>query len=163
FLFSADALQWVATLEQPGAVCERVNTYTSRVQAPAHEFGKLSAKDTLNAQFMLDVMRRDANNPFLRQSNTPAMPFIAGANPIDNTIVSKFVLFTQTQRFLIKQWARGKATDNPRPALPPGEAIDRGVLSNCAGGAFCPGIEAGWIFRNPALFSSPFRIKRKRV
>jgi L-lysine 6-oxidase len=160
-LQSADTLQWVATLEQPGAQGERVNTYTSRVQAPAHEFGKLSAKDTLNAQFMLAAMRSDANDPFLRQSNSPAMPFVAGDNPIDNTIVSKFVLFTETQRFLIEQWARGKATDTPRPPLPPGEALDRGVLENCAGGAFCPGIEGGWIFRNPALFSAPFRIKRK--
>jgi L-lysine 6-oxidase len=162
-LLSADTLQWVATLEQPGAYAERVNTYTSRVQAPAHEFGKLSAKDTLNAQFMLAVTRRDANNPFLRQSNTPAMPFVAGDNPIDNTIVSKFLLFTQTQRFMIEQWARGKATDAKRPPLPPGQAIDRGVLQNCAGGAFCPGIEGGWIFRNPALFSAPFRIDRKPV
>jgi hypothetical protein len=162
-LASADTMQWVATLEQPGAEAERVNTYTSRVQAPAHAFGKLSAASTLNAQFMLELMRSDANDPFLRQSITPAMPFCAGDNPIENTIVSKFLLFTPTQRFLIEQWARGKATDASRPALPPGEAIDRGVLQNCAGGAFCPGIEGGWIFRNPALYSAPFRIKRKPV
>ena len=162
-LFSADTLQWVATLEQPGTEAERVNTYTSRVQAPAHSFGQLTAKDTLNAQFMLAVLRRDANDPFTRQSNTPAMPFCAGDNPIDNTIVSKFLLFTPTQRFLIEQWARGKATDTQRPALPPGDAIDRGVLQNCAGGAFCPGIEGGWIFRNPNLFYAPFRIERKPV
>lgn len=162
-LYSASTMQWVATLEQPGAEAERVNTYTSRVQMQAHAFGQLSAASTLNAQFMLVISRQDANDPFTRQSNTPAMPFCAGDNPIDNTIVSKFLLFTQTQRFLLEQWARGKATDTSRPPLPPGDAIDRGVLQNCAGGAFCPGIEGGWIFRNPALFWAPFRIKRKVV
>ncbi len=161
-LVSADTLQWVATLEQP-AQGEGNVTYTSRAQASAHAFGKLSAADTLNAQFMLDVLRRTANTPFTRQSTTPAMPFGAGDNPIDNTLVSKFLLFTPTQRFFVEQWAAGKASDAKRPPLPPGDALDRGVLQNCAGGAFCPGIEGGWIFRNPELYSAPFRIKRKRV
>jgi hypothetical protein len=39
------------------------------------------------------------------------------------------------------------------------EGIDRAALESCAGGAFCPGIECGWMMRNPNLFKEPFRLK----
>jgi hypothetical protein len=38
-------------------------------------------------------------------------------------------------------------------------ALDRGVLGNALGGAFCPGAEACWIMRNPAIYSAPYRIQ----
>jgi hypothetical protein len=36
--------------------------------------------------------------------------------------------------------------------------LDRAALENCVGGAFFPGIEAGWLIRNPKLYGGPFRI-----
>ena len=50
-----------------------------------------------------------------------------------------------------------------RPAIPSGitaEGMDQAALVNCVGGAFYPGIEAGWLSRNPGVYSEPFRIKR---
>lgn len=40
-----------------------------------------------------------------------------------------------------------------------GADLDRGVLSNLLGGAFCPGGEVGWAMRNPAVFLEPYRLK----
>ena len=40
-----------------------------------------------------------------------------------------------------------------------GGDLDRGVLSNVVGGAFCPGGEVGWVMRNPSIYHAPYRIK----
>jgi hypothetical protein len=40
--------------------------------------------------------------------------------------------------------------------------LDRGILSNVLGGAFCPGGELSWVMRNPAIFWTPYRIKADR-
>jgi hypothetical protein len=40
-----------------------------------------------------------------------------------------------------------------------GAALDRGALAAGLGGAFCPGGEASWIMRNPAIYSAPYRIR----
>ena len=77
---------------------------------------------------------------------------------------NKFLRLTDTQLFMLKQWANGyfinenseDFQDNQTKSKPrKGEEIDRGVLSNALGGAFCPGAETCWIIRNPAIFSSP--------
>jgi hypothetical protein len=94
-----------------------------------------------------------------------AMPLLCGDNPLSNDVPSKFLRLTDTTLFLIHQWAIGKfinekMEDIQPPALPPGIALDRGVLGNALGGAFCPGGEASWIMRNPAIYSSAYRIHR---
>jgi len=96
------------------------------------------------------------------------MPFLCGDNPLSNTVPSKFLRLTDTQLFILKQWADGKfinedSEDFPAaPAQPTitGADLDRGVLSNVLGGAFCPGGEAAWIMRNPAIYAEAFRIKQ---
>jgi hypothetical protein len=93
-----------------------------------------------------------------------AMPLLCGDNPLSNTVPSKFLRLTDTMLFLLKQWADGKflneRLEDIKPAPEPGGvALDRGVLGNVLGGAFCPGGEASWIMRNPALYSAPYRIK----
>jgi hypothetical protein len=96
------------------------------------------------------------------------MPFLCGDNPITNTVPSKFLRFTDTQLFILGQWAAGKFVNEQQegiPTTPPeqrtqtGTDLDRGVLSNALGGAFCPGGEVAWIIRNPAIYAGPFRIK----
>lgn len=92
-----------------------------------------------------------------------AMPLLCGDNPLSNDVPSKFLRLTDTMLFILGQWAEGRflneqledITDTP---LPDGEALDRGVLGNALGGAFCPGGEACWIMRNPAIYSEPYRI-----
>jgi len=69
--------------------------------------------------------------------------------------------------FLMKQWRDGKFIDEKTEHLPEptrgaelgGRDLDRGVLGNMLGGAFCPGAEATWIMRNPAVYTKPYRIK----
>lgn len=92
-----------------------------------------------------------------------AMPLLCGDNPLSNEVPSKFLRLTDTMLFLLRQWADGKFLNEemedikPVP-LPEGVALDRGVLGNVLGGAFCPGGEACWIMRNPAIYSAPYRI-----
>ncbi len=92
-----------------------------------------------------------------------AMPLLCGDNPLTNDVPTKFLRLTDTQLFLLRQWADGKflnekLEDIEVPPLPEGVALDRGVLGNALGGAFCPGGEACWIMRNPAIYSAPYRI-----
>lgn len=93
-----------------------------------------------------------------------AMPLLCGDNPLTNDVPTKFLRLTDTQLFLLRQWADGKflneqLEDIEVPPLPEGVALDRGVLGNALGGAFCPGGEACWIMRNPAIYSAPYRIR----
>ena len=96
------------------------------------------------------------------------MPFLCGDNPLSNTVPSKFLRLTETQLFILGQWAHGKfinekiediTVTNPEQSATTGTDLDRGVLSNGLGGSFCPGGEATWIIRNPAIYAEPYRIK----
>jgi hypothetical protein len=96
------------------------------------------------------------------------MPFLCGDNPLSNTVPSKFLRLTDTQLFILGQWAVGKFINERQEDIPTtvpeqssltGTDLDRGVLSNGLGGAFCPGGEVAWIIRNPAIYSEPFRIR----
>ncbi len=113
-----------------------------------------------------------------RVHNLPLMPLLCGDNPLSNTAPSKFLRLTDYQLFILKQWADGNfINDQEMGWLPPnysplmpypttlpttGARLDRGVLSNVLGGAFCPGGEFGWIMRNPAAFREPYRIRADR-
>lgn len=118
-----------------------------------------------------NVLRREfgrINNPLWYKE---LMPLLAGDNPVTNTLPSKFLRLTDTQLFLIKQWADGKfRNDAPidectMEAFPFGQkfiqdqSLTRGVLGNVLGGSFNPGAEVTWIARNPAIYSKPYRIK----
>lgn len=96
-----------------------------------------------------------------------AMPFLCGDNPLSNTAASKFLRLTDTQLFILRQWAEGKFINekdedipaaNPEQASLTGNDLDRGVLSNLLGGSFCPGGEASWIMRNPAVYQEAYRL-----
>lgn len=114
-----------------------------------------------------------------REHNLPLMPLLCGDNPLTNTAPSKFLRLTDYQLFILKQWADGLFINEieegwlksppyspfiPYPTTPPktGRQLDQGVLSNVLGGAFCPGGEAAWIMRNPAIYWEPYRIKADR-
>jgi hypothetical protein len=109
-----------------------------------------------------------APDPSLPHYNLVLMPFLSGDNPISNTVPSKFLRLTDTQLFILGQWAAGKfineqfediQTTDPEQGTATGTDLDRGVLANGLGGSFCPGGEVAWIIRNPAIYAEPFRIK----
>jgi hypothetical protein len=110
-------------------------------------------------------------DPESRLYGAPYMPLLAGDNPLSNTLPSKFLRLTDTQYFLLGQWAAGKFVNERREDMdealvglePPGVALDRAVLTNALGGAFCPGGEVSWIIRNPAIYSAPYRINASKT
>jgi hypothetical protein len=132
-------------------------------------------------QFLYRVLRlpgeendfRLAGKPQNRTYNLPLMPLLNGDNPISNTLPSKFLRLTDYQLFILRQWAEGLFVNEelagwstPDPFNPyaswvnkTGADLDRGVLSNLLGGAFCPGGEVGWVMRNPSIYKEPYRIK----
>lgn len=133
-------------------------------------------------QFVYYALRHTGEeNDFLNLTADPKylihgkrlMPLLCGDNPISNTHVSKFFKITDTQLFILGQWAEGKFINekdeftkgnseesSQSSRLDKGTELDRGVLGNVLGGSFCPGGEVGWIIRNPAIYVKPYRIKQ---
>jgi hypothetical protein len=131
--------------------------------------------------FLFDLLRQPGEenrffaggSPDGRTHNLPLMPLLNGDNPLSNTLPSKFLRLTDTQYFLLRQWAYGhfynekrEGWSSPDPWNPyadwrnrTGRDLDRGVLTNLAGGAFCPGCEVGWVMRNPSVYYAPYRFK----
>jgi hypothetical protein len=123
-------------------------------------------------QFLFNVLRKPGQENQLLTAASGRdgaglflMPLLAGDNPLSNTAPAKFFHLTETMLFLLGQWAAGlfinEKTEgiDPGPMLKgPGRALDRGVLSTGLGGAFCPGGEASWIMRNPAIYAASYRI-----
>jgi len=123
-------------------------------------------------QLLYGVLRKPGHeNEPLAPSNPSrpgllyAMPLQCGDNPLSNVAPSKFLRLTDTMLFLLEQWADGLFIDEQTEAIVPGPmhpgagaALDRGALAAALGGAFCPGAEAGWIMRNPAIYSAAYRI-----
>jgi hypothetical protein len=135
-------------------------------------------------KYLYDLLRqpgeenefRLAGRPNSRIFRLPLMPLLAGDNPISNTVPSKFLRLTDYQLFVLRQWADGHFVNEvsagwvANTAIDPfnpysqwvnrtAEDLDRAVLMNLLGGAFCPGGEVNWIIRNPAIYQAPFRIK----
>lgn len=134
--------------------------------------------------YLYDLLRKDGEenlfrvegSPTSRVHHLPLMPLLSGDNPISNVLPSKFLRLTDYQLYLLRQWCRGEFVNEilegwvPKNSIDPWQPyknivnktardLDRGVLSNLAGGAFCPGAEVGWLIRNPAIYLEPYRIK----
>lgn len=77
----------------------------------------------------------------------------------------EFLSITSTQYEILRRWSAGHFVDdwNDAPAAADGattpEGLDCAALQAAIGGAFFPGIELGWLIRNPAIYAEPFRIK----
>jgi hypothetical protein len=129
-------------------------------------------------QFLYGVLRKPGQENELFAPASPskpgyklfAMPLLCGDNPLSNTAPSKFLRLTDTMLFMLKQWADGLFINElTEDMIPPplvagaGAALDRGAVAGGLGGAFCPGGEAGWIMRNPAIYSAPYRINQSQT
>jgi hypothetical protein len=124
-------------------------------------------------QFVYGVLRKPGQENellFVPEARTPnyrlfRMPLLCGDNPLSNVAPSKFLRLTDTMLFVLHQWAEGRFINEQREGIDPGPLppeegaqLDRGALASALGGAFCPGGEACWIMRNPAIYSAPYRI-----
>jgi hypothetical protein len=115
----------------------------------------------------MDVLRAPGGENTLINGTTGAtmMPFLAGDAAIGtkSTTQSKYLSLTDTQYYMLQKWVDGDflpAGTGPEP-VHPGENATKGVLQNCVGGAFSPGIEMTWVSRLAEIYASPFRIRAR--
>ncbi|WP_017663437.1 CTQ-dependent lysine 6-oxidase LodA [Baaleninema simplex] len=89
----------------------------------------------------------------------PLMPLNSGSNSVSNDNIEKFLSLTQTQYFLLKQWADGKFENTPTYESYAGvDDRDRASVGNVVGLPQCPGIEVTWTTQNPIVYESPYHI-----
>jgi hypothetical protein len=85
------------------------------------------------------------------------MPLLHGDNGIGT-----FLTVTPTQYEILRRWANGAFTKSasapPAVTVITAQGLGRAALEGCAGGAFFPGIEAGWVLRDPRIYAGPFRL-----
>jgi|HubBroStandDraft_1064217.scaffolds.fasta_scaffold00065_48 hypothetical protein len=121
-------------------------------------------------QYYLKAIRPPGDENVLvnATSGVTAMPYLAGDDALGahepgvvTAATSKYLRLTDTQYFMLQQWSDGHFHAGAAPPGHPGEALTRGVLENCVGGAFSPGIEMSWISRNAEIYAGPFRIKHR--
>lgn len=101
------------------------------------------------------LFREDAQGNALM----PMMPLNSGSNSVRNYYIDKFLTLTETQYFLLQQWAEGRFTNDAPDALPGVHPLDQASIGNCVGAPMCPGIEVTWSLRNPNLYEQPYRIR----
>ncbi|MGU7785127.1 LodA/GoxA family CTQ-dependent oxidase [Burkholderia sp. PU8-34] len=113
-------------------------------------------------RYIMDVLRPPyQENDLVNSRGATMMPFLAGDNCLKSgTATSRYLRLTDTQYFFLQQWVDGHFVNEP-PTEPPTDALTRGVLDNCVGGAFSPGIEMTWISRVPEIYAEPFRIRSR--
>ena len=113
-------------------------------------------------KYILDFLRPPQNeNNLIAPNGATMMPYLAGDNClIPGTLTSNYLRITDTQYFMLQQWAEGWFT-RELPKENKANQLTRAVLENCVGGAFSPGIEMTWISRNPEIYddTEPFRIR----
>jgi hypothetical protein len=144
------------------------------IPAAAHSFDYAKLADPSpelgeTRKFFLDILRGPGEEN-ASDSAVPGigmMPLLVGDDAIGAEqdagaalAVSKYLRLTDTQYFFLQQWAAGHFEPaGASAAAHPGQALTQAVLENCVGGAFGPGIETGWITRDPAIYAEPFRIR----
>lgn len=98
---------------------------------------------------------------FAEGDSIPLMPLNSGTNSVSNVMVDKFFTLTETQFFLMGQWAEGKFTTGPAAPLPGVSELDRASTGNCVGWPMCPGIEVTWSLLDANLYEAPYRIRHR--
>lgn len=152
-------------------------SWVTQIPNKAHQFNidqlKNSKEDAKPLrEYIFSRVRPPAEpNAFRNKTNESYMPVLTGnsAEYLDNNTpvlpASNFLTLTETQYFIIQQWAKGMFTVDKANSQGDniGEKWSKAVLENCVGGAFSPGIEMTWISKDPSIYSEPFRLKLKAV
>jgi hypothetical protein len=77
----------------------------------------------------------------------------------------EFLSLTATQYEILRRWSEGHFAGDwsDKPGSPDAvvtpDGLDRAALQAAVGGAFFPGVEVGWLVRDPAVYAEPFRFK----
>ncbi|MGM3309146.1 CTQ-dependent lysine 6-oxidase LodA [Anabaena sp. WFMT] len=96
--------------------------------------------------------------------HVPMMPLNSGSNSVSNVNIEKFLALTQTQYFLLQQWADGKFNNDPN--YEPYAGVDErnsASAGNVVGLPQCPGIEVTWTTQNPVIYEEAYQIQQKQV
>jgi L-lysine 6-oxidase len=142
--------QWVANVQA-------MQAFT----APPFDPRDASEANRQNRENYFSYFRKvsDENTLFRGANAIPMMPLQSGTNSVSNTLIDKFFTLTETQYFLVGQWAAGKFTTDAPPPLRGVTDADRAGVGNCVGWPMCPGIEVTWSLYNPAIYAQTYQIK----
>ncbi|MEL6865483.1 MAG: CTQ-dependent lysine 6-oxidase LodA [Bacteroidota bacterium] len=154
------AYQWVANVQSMMAFTSNIFDFTDPSAANRH-----------NRENYFSYFRKPNNkmNPSPNQPQArlfkedgadlfPMMPLNSGSNSVSNVNVVKFVSLSDTQHFLMEQWAKGQFVSNPNYAPYPISDKDSSSVGNCVGLPMCPGIEVTWSLQNRNLYVAPYII-----
>lgn len=149
----------------------RPNLYRYVADLPVFARGAHESLPNLSSDdfkpILQDVIRRPDD-----KNKAGRMPVIAGDNPLGGLPESKYLTLTQTQYFILSQFANGTFSPSAPATKGEGVSLDQANLMNCVGGAFCPGIEMTWVCRDTTIYaplpanptlSDAFRIRHKDV
>lgn len=125
-------------------------------------------------QMAADGLRGYRIMNFIRDPDQPDLPTAKPQMPLSlGDAGSGLLTLTRAQYFFMRQWSQDRYAPAGSEVAPgAGEALDRTVLFNCLGGRYSPGIEMGFIVRDPMLYrqawqrhdgGGPFRINRQRL
>jgi hypothetical protein len=114
--------------------------------------------------------KRNAIFQRLRAPTQTSDPFDSGRMPklygdVGDGPNGNALTLTVTQYEIMHRWAKGQFSRGDGPIPPPvpttvtAAGLDRAALEACVGGAFFPGIECGWIIREPKLYVTPFEFR----
>jgi hypothetical protein len=113
-------------------------------------------KEGQNQQLFSDATAADPG------AGLPLMSLNSGTNSVRNNVIDKFSVLTDTQYYVLKQWAAGKfSADAPGIAIAGTHELDKAGVGNCVGEPMCPGIEVTWSVRNPIIYDRPYVIKHR--
>lgn len=133
-------------------------------------------RQPIDPSTLLDIPPEKQTNQHLFENGAegylPLMPLNSGSNSVSNAtnnIVDKFLTLTQTQYFLLSQWASGQFTATQPQATTAAQDefgifyADQSSVGNCVGLPMCPGIEVTWNLQNPIIYAAPYVIKDQSV
>jgi hypothetical protein len=145
-------------------ILERPDFYRYVARLPEVATAAHAKLEIMDPTSIFDVVRPPSKpNEQLTSSQRTAMPYLAGDNPFYTQAAQKtFLTLTETQFFFLEQWSKNQFTQGKNPDQSTKNLLDEGVLQNCVGGPFVPGIEVTWICRKPQIYAAPFRIKHKK-
>ena len=126
--------------------------------APISHSGPTAALTSKAEGGITQFLRPPAGNK-LFMFGPQTMPFLYGDDYLVTASDKQALAVTPSQYENFEHWRDGKFdVGAPASGISP-EGLDRAALQSCSGGAFFPGMEAGWMIRNPDIYDEPFRLK----
>ena len=157
----AIAMKWVSSMAAHPPGHQVAPAHGNGDDAPAHDTlsAALSGRATAGQRAAIFERLRDPGLPPAQEAGESDMPMIhCDVYPAETNQP-----LTRLQYAAMKKWKEGKFIDDvSKPSMASRsitpEGLDRAALDSCAGGAFFPGIEAGWLLRDTYVYSEPFRL-----